>query len=133
MNPLYPLIAGRANHACEYCHAPELVFNFPFEVEHIVPTCRGGLNEVDNLALSCRSCNLRKGTLTHALDPESRTQVSLFHPRTMLWLEHFSVNSETGEMIGISAIGRVTVMALKLNSRNQLEARQLWIQLSLFP
>ncbi len=133
MNLLYPLIAERANHACEYCHAPELVFNFPFEVEHVVPVCRGGLNEIDNLALSCRSCNLRKGTQTHAMDPESQAQVSLFHPRLMQWLEHFSVNSESGEITGISAIGRGTVIALRLNSTNQLEARQLWIQLSLFP
>lgn len=40
MNPYYGAIAERANHRCEYCHAPELVFNFPFEVEHIIPICR---------------------------------------------------------------------------------------------
>jgi hypothetical protein len=37
MNPFYTLVADRAAHQCEYCHAPELVFNFPFEVEHIIP------------------------------------------------------------------------------------------------
>lgn len=31
MNPFYTLVADRAAHRCEYCHAPELVFNFPFE------------------------------------------------------------------------------------------------------
>jgi hypothetical protein len=67
------------------------------------------------------------------MDPESQAQVSLFHPRIMQWLEHFAVNSESGEITGISAIGRGTVIALRLNSTNQLEARQLWIQLSLFP
>lgn len=40
MNPFYTLVADHAAHRCEYCHAPELVFNFPFEVEHIVPICR---------------------------------------------------------------------------------------------
>jgi len=35
MNSFYTLVADRAAHRCEYCHAPELVFNFPFEVEHI--------------------------------------------------------------------------------------------------
>jgi hypothetical protein len=34
MNSFYTLVADRAAHRCEYCHAPELVFNFPFEVEH---------------------------------------------------------------------------------------------------
>ncbi len=36
MNPYYGMIAQRANHRCEYCQAPEVVFNFPFEVEHLV-------------------------------------------------------------------------------------------------
>lgn len=42
MNPYYTAIAQRANHRCEYCKAPEVVFNFPFEVEHIVPLSRQG-------------------------------------------------------------------------------------------
>jgi 5-methylcytosine-specific restriction endonuclease McrA len=62
MNPFYTLVADRAAHLCEYCHAPELVFNFPFEVEHIVPRSLGGADAEFNLALACRSCNLRKGT-----------------------------------------------------------------------
>lgn len=37
MNPRYASVAARAGHRCEYCHAPEAVFNFPFEVEHVVP------------------------------------------------------------------------------------------------
>jgi hypothetical protein len=32
MNPHYEVVALRAGHRCEYCHAPEAVFNFPFEV-----------------------------------------------------------------------------------------------------
>jgi hypothetical protein len=44
MNPSYHEIARRALHRCEYCHAPELVFNLPFEVEHIVPLSRNGAN-----------------------------------------------------------------------------------------
>jgi hypothetical protein len=27
MNPLYFLVAERAYHRCEYCHAPESIFN----------------------------------------------------------------------------------------------------------
>ena len=37
MNPQYAEVARRAGHRCEYCHAPEVIFNFPFEVEHILP------------------------------------------------------------------------------------------------
>src|SRR5262249_45421276 len=51
---LYPSIAGRAGHRCEYCRAPEAIFNFPFEVEHIIPVSRGGSDDPSNLAPSCR-------------------------------------------------------------------------------
>ncbi|ASC69451.1 hypothetical protein XM38_003780 [Halomicronema hongdechloris C2206] len=61
MNPLYAAVAERANHRCEYCQAPEVVFSFPFEVEHSVPLARQGPHDKTNLALAYRSCNLRKG------------------------------------------------------------------------
>jgi hypothetical protein len=35
----------------------------PFEVEHLVPLCRGGSNDLSNLACSCVSCNTQKGTM----------------------------------------------------------------------
>lgn len=133
MNPFYNLVADRAIHRCEYCHAPELVFNFPFEVEHIVPISRGGANVEFNLALACRSCNLRKGTRISEIDPESNMEVRLFNPREDRWEDHFQVNSQTGLIIGITPIGRATVKTLELNSQSQVIARQLWIRLGLFP
>lgn len=81
MNPRYAAIAARARHRCEYCHAPEAVFNFPFEVEHILPPGRGGLDELANLALACRSCNLFKSDCVETLDPVSELMAKLFHPR----------------------------------------------------
>lgn len=41
MNPRYHAVSTRAEHRCEYCHAPEATFNFPFEVEHIGITLVG--------------------------------------------------------------------------------------------
>ncbi|MBW4621300.1 MAG: HNH endonuclease [Cyanosarcina radialis HA8281-LM2] len=52
MNPYYTAIAQRANHRCEYCKPPEVVFNFPFEVEHIIPLSWQGSNDEANLALA---------------------------------------------------------------------------------
>ena len=52
MNPRYALVAERAEHRCEYCHAPEAVFNFPFEVEPVMPPASGGGDHPSNLALS---------------------------------------------------------------------------------
>ena len=63
MNPRYPLVAERAAHQCEYCPVPEAVFNFPFEIKHVIPPNRGGPNDKTNWALSCRSCNLHKSAL----------------------------------------------------------------------
>ena len=133
MNPFYTLVADRATHRCEYCHAPELVFNFPFEVEHIVPTSQGGTDAEFNLALACRSCNLRKGIRVSGSDPESNTVVRFFNPRQDEWNSHFRIDEESGMVIGETPIGRVTIAYLEMNSQAQITARRLWISLSLFP
>ena len=133
MNPAYTLVADRAEHRCEYCRAPELVFNFPFEVEHIIPISRRGSSDDSNLALSCRSCNLRKGNRVGGIDSETQVETSFFHPRQALWHDHFQPTPLTGEIIGLTAIGRTTAHYLDMNSAPQLAARQLWIQWNLFP
>jgi hypothetical protein len=133
VNPYYTAIAQRANHRCEYCKAPEVVFNFPFEVEHIVPLSRQGSNDAANLALACRSCNLRKGNRISGAPFGSSAEVRFFHPREDQWSEHFQVNIESGEILGRTPIGEVTVEYLEVNSSAQVVARQLWIRLGLFP
>lgn len=85
MNPHYPLVAGRAKHSCEYCGAPEAVFNFPFEVEHIIPPLFGGQGDEANLALACRACNVHKSSHLDGGDSETGETVRLFHPRTDRW------------------------------------------------
>ena len=105
MNPRYPQVAERAAHRCEYCQAPEAVFNFPFEVEHIVPPVHGGVNASVNLALACRACNLHKAAHLEALDPLTGEPAKLFHPRHDTWPEHFEVGAGTGELQGRTAIG----------------------------
>ena len=74
---LYQAVATRARHRCEYCRAPEEVFNQEFEVDHVVPQASGGSDDFANLALACRSCNLRKGTAQRARDPETGQIVAL--------------------------------------------------------
>jgi len=132
MNPFYTVVANRATYHCEYCHAPELVFNFPFEVEHIVPRSLGGADAEFNLALACRSCNLHKGTRISGIDPESNTEVRLFNPRQDQWNDHFQVDG-SGMLVGKTLVGRVTVACLEMNSQAQVMARPLWIRLGLFP
>lgn len=129
MNRHYAFVAARARHVCEYCHAPEAVFNLPFEVEHITPQARGGETSTDNLALSCRSCNLYKSDSVSAFDERTQAEVNLFNPRRDTWREHFSMIEETGEIEGLTETGRVTLRQLRINSNAQLVARKQWLEL----
>ncbi|MHA1911411.1 MAG: RNA-guided endonuclease IscB, partial [Candidatus Kariarchaeaceae archaeon] len=45
---------------CAYCEKTEI----KLEIEHIIPKSRGGSNRVDNLTISCRKCNVKKGNKT---------------------------------------------------------------------
>lgn len=133
MNPRYTQVAMRAGHRCEYCRAPEGVFNFPFEVEHIIPIFREGTDTETNWALACRSCNLRKATHVSGIDPESQAVACLFNPREDRWEEHFRADTESGKIKGLTMVGRATVARLEMNSEAQIAARQQWMRLSLFP
>jgi 5-methylcytosine-specific restriction endonuclease McrA len=50
---------------CFYCG--ELLyasFNKDIHVDHMIPLSRGGSNTIENIVISCATCNLRKGTKT---------------------------------------------------------------------
>ena len=100
MNPRYALVAARAGHRCEYCHAPEVIFNFPFEVEHVIPPGQTGSDTEGNWALACRSCNLFKSDGLEGTDGETGTTVRLFHPRNDAWEQHFAAVIEEGNILG---------------------------------
>jgi hypothetical protein len=131
VNPQYTTVAARAGHRCEYCHAPEAVFNLPFEVEHIIPRNHGGSDDDLNLALACRSCNVFKSDRVEIAEGESEA-FRLFDPRRDHWREHFEV-LENGTLQGKTTAGRVTAEQLRMNSPAQMAARLHWITLGLFP
>jgi hypothetical protein len=133
VNTHYPAVADRAGHRCEYCRAPEAVFNFPFEVEHIIPSSRQGSEGDSNLALACRGCNVQKSDRLTYLDELTGTQTRLFHPRQDAWQDHFEFDVETALIRGVTPIGRATVSCLQMNNPIQVEARRLWLRLGLFP
>jgi hypothetical protein len=124
-------VARRARYRCEYCGYPEAASSTPLEVDHIVPEARGGTTAFSNLALCCRGCNLHKHVKTEAVDPVTGVMVRLFNPRTQQWPEHFALDRDTGEVSGLTPIGRATVAALVLNSAHALATRQLLIRLGL--
>ena len=133
MNPNHPFVAQRARYQCEYCHAPEVISNIAFEVDHIIPLSKNGLDVKQNWALACRVCNLRKLDRVDGFDLVSQQQVRLFNPRIDIWNEHFAAPTEEPFLLeGRTPIGRATVERLEMNSPLQLRARELWIALGIF-
>jgi len=101
------VVRRRAKCRCEYCHAPEEITSYAFHIEHIHPRAEGGMDKIGNYALSCMPCNRAK------------------------W------DQMTGEkqvyVRGKTPIGRATEKRLRMNQSRQIEARQFWRELELFP
>ena len=133
MNAHYSSVAERAGHRCEYCRAPEAIFNFPFEVEHVIPASKGGVDDESNRALACRSCNLFKSDHLMGPDAETNEKANLFDPRRDSWILHFRFQSDSKTIEGLTSVGRATVERLRMNSPLQLAARQAWMRLRLYP
>ena len=118
--PLRRLVAERAVFRCEYCHYPEEFSPSSFEVEHIIPQSAGGLTTLDNLALACSHCNVHKATRQEGIDPLTKVQSLLFNPRTDNWSNHLTLNRNTGEIEGLTPVGRATVDGLRMRARRNL-------------
>jgi hypothetical protein len=69
----------------------------------------------ENLAWACPRCNGAKHGKTSWPDPATGETCRLFNPRTDDWREHF-VESPSGDITGLTAIGRATVEALEFNA-----------------
>lgn len=130
---LYDKIASRAGFRCEYCHAPEAMFNHRFPIDHIVPKVFGGSGDPEKPALACHSCNGHKYQKQMAVDVVSKQSTRLFNPRRDKWVKHFHWNGTRTRIIGRTAIGRATIRALNLNGARQVEAIILWQKLNSFP
>jgi hypothetical protein len=133
-NPHYSFVAERAEYRCEYCRAPQVIFNTLFEVDHIVPSSKEGVDEPENWALACCGCNLHKSNALDAIDPLSQERVALFKPRTQRWIDHFEIDEASqASLRGKTPTGRATIQQLRLNHAFQRTARPHWIKLGLFP
>lgn len=107
------LAINRADNCCEYCRLAQAGQEATFHIDHIVPEVAGGSTVSRNLALACVSCSLRKAARQTALDPQTDTEVPLFHPRRDRWAEHFAWSDL--KLFGLTANGRATIAALELN------------------
>jgi hypothetical protein len=109
----------------------EILQGATFHIEHVIPQCKGGGSDLENLALACPGCNLRKASRIAAIDPATGEEVHLFHPVRQLWWEHFRFNGY--EIEGLTAVGRATVDALNLNHARRQRIREVEEAFGLYP
>ena len=129
--PLRSLVAKRASSCCEYCLYPQEASLFAYEMEHIVAEKHGGQTSAENLAFACPYCNRAKGTDLGSIDPETGELTAFYNPRLQRWSEHFRL--EGAQIIPLSAVARVTVLILQMNSNDRLAERQQLITSGLYP
>jgi hypothetical protein len=108
-------VRARANGLCEYCRSQERFATAAFSIEHIVPAQAGGGDDPENLAFACQGCNNHKYIKVESLDPATGLPAPLFHPRLQAWDDHFIWSHDFTQVVGLTASGRATVEALRLN------------------
>lgn len=122
--PLRTEVSRRDDARCRYCGLRQLGQSASFHVDHVVPRSRGGTTSIDNLALQCPSCSLRKSNKEIVHDPLTSAAVALFHPLKQVWAEHFDTRPD-GTCVGLTPVGRATVEALRMNDPLPRTARAL--------
>ena len=115
-------VIERAGNRCEYCGLAQTGQEAAFHIDHVVPAIVGGNTSLENLALACVSCSLRKGARQLVQDPHTREEVVLFHPRLDSWRAHFRWDGV--RVVGVTPTGRATVVALNMNRPLALTIRE---------
>ncbi|HEY9816710.1 MAG TPA: HNH endonuclease [Candidatus Obscuribacterales bacterium] len=137
MNPIPESMRQRvrqqAGDRCGYCRSLQKYVLGVLEIEHILPKVAGGSDQEDNLWLACRLCNSYKGVQTQAQDPVTGDTVRLFNPRHDRWRDHFIWTNQGIYVARLTAIGRATVIALRLNNPYAVAVRQAWISAGWHP
>ena len=106
-------VIDRANNRCEYCQLSQSGQEATFHIDHVLPRVANGPTTLENLALACVSCSLRKGAKQVAVDSVTSGEVPIFNPRLWNWGEHF--HWEGAVLKAVTGIGRATIAALSLN------------------
>ena len=119
--PIRKVVGHRADDRCEYCRVRQIQNVISHQIDHIIARQHGGSDDLDNLALACARCNGLKGTNISGLDPLTRVLSPLFHPRQDIWIRHFEFNGPV--IIGLTPVGRTTVVVLVVNEFKRLQLR----------
>jgi hypothetical protein len=123
----------RAHERCEYCQSSTLLTGEELTIDHIIPRARGGTDDLCNLCACCFWCNSYKRAVTVARDSRTGDAVPLFDPRRDEWSDHFRWSPNGTRIIGRTAVGRATVISLRLNRTTLVRARKVWVGTELHP
>lgn len=119
------LVIERAQEKCESCRIHQDMSIYRHEIDHIIAQKHGGQTSAENLALACLPCNRSKGSDLTTFDPISNDVVPLFNPRRQSWPDHFTLDG--AHLIGLTPIGRATVLLLRFNAPSRVLQRQVLI------
>ena len=111
---------------CSYCLTSVANSGIPMTFDHIQPRSKNGATSFENVCLACRTCNEYKSDTTEADDPLTGKVVPLFNPRIQKWSEHFAWSFDARKVEGLTAIGRATAIALRMNNPVIVAARYRW-------
>jgi hypothetical protein len=128
---LLDLVWRRANSRCEYCQVLQVNDRLPFQVDHIIAKKHRGATRSSNLCLACFACNNHKGSNISGIDVNTNRVVRLFNPRRHKWARHFHWNGPL--LVGLTPIGRATVVVLEINLEYRVHFRQVLIDEGRFP
>jgi hypothetical protein len=119
-------VATRDGGRCRYCGILQVGQVAVFHIDHVIPRSRGGDTVLDNLALQCPHCSLRKSNKIQAFDPDTGREAALFHPLRDRWEDHFALLRD-GTLTGKSDTARATIDALQMNEPGAKSARLVQI------
>lgn len=71
--------------------------------------------------------------MTEGDDPLSGEHVPLFNPRFQPWADHFAWSPDGTRVVGLTSVGRATVVALRMNNPVILAARSRWVAVGWHP
>jgi len=124
-------VIERAGSVCEYCLLHQDFAASAHQVDHVISEKHGGSTSLDNLALSCTTCNRRKGSDIGSLDLQTGALTPLFNPRTQTWSDHFAFDGL--RIVGLTSEGRATVDLLTLNSPERVVERSEMARAGRYP
>jgi hypothetical protein len=121
------------NGQCVYCQTTEDNSGQTMTVDHIIPVSQGGQTVFENVCRACRRCNEKKRDQVTGVDPLTGISTQLFHPHLQKWREHFVWDQPAVKLIGVTSIGRATIVALDMNNPLITFARRRWVNAGWHP